>query len=128
MKTTNRVKPISRAVLRGERLDEDHKQTPNKKGKINMNEQANENGEFASMLTDEMSIRVRGREAEELLYNLSSEYCVVSGKLKKLKKAIEDDPAAVSDYHKNLWKTQADYMDGYKNTLADRIKDVLNNN
>lgn len=75
-----------------------------------------------------MMRRVRDRETEELLYEITNEYCSVSGNLKKLNKAIEANPESVSDYHKNLWKTQADYMDGYKKTLADRIKDILDHN
>lgn len=68
------------------------------------------------------------RSSEKLLCELTSEYCELSEKLTKLTKAIEADPAAVSDYHKSLWKVQADYMGGYKNTLANRIKDILEHN
>lgn len=68
------------------------------------------------------------RSIEDLLFELTQEYCFVSEKLRKLNKAINADPASVSDKHKELWKAQAEYMSNYKEILALRIKDVLNNN
>lgn len=93
-----------------------------------MEEQKNEDEGLGSMIKDFAPIRFRDRKTEELLYDITNEYCTVSANLKKLNRAIESNPESVSDYHKNLWKTQAEYMDGYKKTLADRIKDILNNN
>ena len=68
------------------------------------------------------------RSSEKLLCELTCEYCELSEKLTKLNKAIEANPESVSDYHKSLWKEQASYMTSYKSILADRIKDVLENN
>lgn len=93
-----------------------------------MNGQANKDCTLAGMIKGEMPRPFRERETEELLYDLTNEYCSVSSKLKKLKKAIEANHESVSEDHKKLWKLQADYMDGYKRTLAERIKDILNNN
>ena len=53
-------------------------------------------------------------ERREILQNLS-----------KLEKAIESDPTAVSDYHKELWRKQAEAMRAYKDVLGERIKDLI---
>ena len=73
-------------------------------------------------------VRPRPRSNEDLLWELTREYCFVSDNLRKLGKVIKADPASVRQEHKDLWKQQAEYMTGYKNVLADRIKDILNNN
>ena len=71
---------------------------------------------------------LRKRTNEDLLYEVMVEYCQVSKSLTKLNSAIEDDPNFVRQEHKDLWKKQAEYMEGYKKILADRIKDVLEHN
>ena len=73
-------------------------------------------------------VQLRSRGNEELLCELTREYCFVSDNLRKLNKAINADPASVSDKHKELWKEQAVHMSHYKDVLALRIKDVLDNN
>lgn len=74
------------------------------------------------------SIQPRSRSNEELLYELTREYCFVSGNLRKLNGAIKADPKSVRQEHKDLWKQQAEHMTGYKGVLAKRIKDILDNN
>ncbi len=73
-------------------------------------------------------VQPRSRSNEELLCELTREYCFVSDNLRKLGNAIKADPATVRLEHKDLWKQQAEHMTGYKKVLADRIKDILNNN
>lgn len=70
----------------------------------------------------------RYRSNEELLCELTREYCFVSENLRKLDKAIKADPESVRQEHKDLWKQQAGHMTGYKGVLARRIKDILDNN
>ena len=72
------------------------------------------------------SLRVRTNE--DLLYEVTVEYCQVSKSLTKLNSAIEADPNSVRQEHKDLWKKQAEYMEGYKKILAYRIKDILEHN
>lgn len=73
-------------------------------------------------------VQPSSRSNEELLCELTREYCFVSENLRKLGRAIKADPASVRQEHKDLWKQQAEHMTGYKKVLADRIKDILNNN
>ena len=85
----------------------------------------NEN-ETSQKSTD--SVQPRSRSNEELLCELTREYCFVSDNLRKLGRAIKADPASVRQEHKDLWKQQAEHMTGYKKVIADRIKDILDNN
>lgn len=73
-------------------------------------------------------VQPRSRSNEELLCELTREYCFVSDNLRKLNKAINADPSSVSGKHKELWKAQAEHMSHYKEVLALRIKDILDNN
>ena len=73
-------------------------------------------------------VQHRSRSNEELLCELTREYCFVSNNLRKLNKAIKADPESVRQEHKDLWKKQAEHMTGYKGVLAKRIKDILDNN
>lgn len=73
-------------------------------------------------------VQPRPRSNEDLLCELTREYCFVSDNLRKLGKAIKADPKSVSEKHKELWKSQAEHMSNYKEVLALRIKDVLDNN
>ena len=94
-----------------------------------MNEMENENIKNAiDCLGANERLQPRSRSNEDLLFELTQEYCFVSEKLRKLNKAINADPASVSDKHKGLWKAQAEHMSHYKEVLALRIKDVLDNN
>lgn len=70
----------------------------------------------------------RVRKNESLLFDVTTEYCRLSENLTKLNSAIEADPSSVRKEHKDLWKKQAEYMEGYKKILADRIKDILEHN
>ena len=68
------------------------------------------------------------RKNEDILYDITSEYRHLSERLANLNSAIEADPQSVRKEHKDLWKKQAEYMEGYKKILADRIKDILEHN
>ena len=61
----------------------------------------------------------------DVVVELAVERREVSQNLSKLEKAIESDPAAVSDYHKELWHKQAAAMRAYKEVLGERIKDLI---
>lgn len=64
----------------------------------------------------------------DVICELAFERREVSQNLAKLESAIEADPAAVSDYHKELWHKQAESMRAYKGVLGERIKDLIDNN
>ena len=68
------------------------------------------------------------RTTENLLFDITAEYCQLSRNLTKLNSAIEADYKCVRQEQKDLWKKQAEYMAGYKKILADRIKDILEHN
>ncbi len=87
-----------------------------------------EQNEKATPENADCRVQPRSRSNEDLLCELTREYCFVSDNLRKLGKAIKADPASVRQEHKDLWKQQAEHMTGYKKVLADRIKDILNNN
>ena len=65
------------------------------------------------------------RSNTDVVIDLAFERREVSHKLSNLEKAIESDPAAVSDYHKELWHKQAEAMRAYKEVLGERIKDLI---
>lgn len=68
------------------------------------------------------------RSNEQLLFEVTREYCNVSDNLRKLHAAIDADPSSVRQEHKDLWKKQAEHMAGYKRILAERIVDILDHN
>ena len=61
----------------------------------------------------------------DVICELAFERREVSNKLSKLERAIESDPASVTDYHKELWHKQAEAMRAYKEVLGERIKDLI---
>ena len=65
------------------------------------------------------------RTNADVVFELAFERKEVSDKLEKLERAIEADPTAVSDYHKELWRKQAEAMRTYKEVLGERIKDLI---
>ena len=65
------------------------------------------------------------RTNTDVVVELAFERREVSNNLSKLERAIESDPAAVSDYHKELWHKQAEAMRAYKEVLGERIKDLI---
>ena len=65
------------------------------------------------------------RSNTDVICELSFERREVSQNLSKLEKAIESDPASVTDYHKELWRKQAEAMRAYKEVLGERIKDLI---
>ena len=69
--------------------------------------------------------KIPTRSLEDLVMSLTREYCQISCNYKKLHDAIIADPACISDHHKALWNTQLSAMGSYRAVLAERIKDVL---
>ena len=65
------------------------------------------------------------RTNADVVVELAFERREVSNNLSKLEKAIESDPASVTDYHKELWHKQAEAMRDYKEVLGERIKDLI---
>ena len=65
------------------------------------------------------------RTNTDVICELAFERREISQNLAKLERAIESDPAAVSDYHKELWRKQAEAMRAYKDVLGERIKDLI---
>lgn len=65
------------------------------------------------------------RKNTDVICELAFERLEVSQKLSKLERAIESDPASVSDYHKRLWDKQVEAMRSYKQILGERIKDLI---
>ena len=65
------------------------------------------------------------RSNTDVVVELAFERREISQKLAKLERAIESDPASVSDYHKELWHKQAEAMRAYKEVLGERIKDLI---
>ena len=63
----------------------------------------------------------------EVVCELAYERREVSSLLAKLNKAIEADPKAVSEHHKELWRKQAKAMQEYVDVLGERIKDLIDN-
>lgn len=61
------------------------------------------------------------------IYELAFERREISMKLAKLEKAIEANPEAVSEHHKDLWRKQAEAMRAYKEVLGELIKFLIDN-
>lgn len=67
------------------------------------------------------------RTNSDVICELAFESRELSLKLDKLKKAIEANPEAVSEHHKDLWRLQAKAMQEYVDILGERIKDLIDN-
>lgn len=65
--------------------------------------------------------------ANDVVCELANERNGVSKLLAKLNKAIEADPKAVSEHHKELLRKQAKAMNEYVDVLGERIKDLIDN-
>lgn len=61
----------------------------------------------------------------DVVVELALERREISIYLSKLERVIKADPAAVSDYHKELWHKQAAAMRAYKEVIGERIKDLI---
>ena len=72
-------------------------------------------------------IRDIPRTNSEVICELAIESRELSWRLGKLKKAIEANPEAVSEHHKELWRKQAKAMQEYVDVLGERIKDLIDN-
>lgn len=67
------------------------------------------------------------RKNNDDIYELAFERREISMKLAKLEKAIEANPEAVSEHHKDLWRKQAEAMRAYKEVLGEQIKFLIDN-
>lgn len=73
------------------------------------------------------TLRPIPRTSSDVVCELSYERREVASNLAKLNKAIEADPEAVSEHHKELWRRQAKAMQEYVDVLGERIKDLIDN-
>lgn len=65
------------------------------------------------------------RTNSSVIADLGMERFNLDGRIQKLKKAIEADPANVSASQKKLWGSQLDAMQRYKEALSARIVDLI---
>lgn len=93
----------------------ENKMADTNEAKVDMNAQAAMTRSLSKFL----------RTNTDVIVELACELMEVSQNLAKLERAIESDPAAVSDYHKELWRKQAEAMRAYKEVLGERIKDLI---
>lgn len=70
--------------------------------------------------------KLEPRPIDEELCNIAYERGQIGGRIRKLEAAIKVNPEAVSEHHKELWKSQLNAMKDYYNILGDRIKDFVN--
>lgn len=71
--------------------------------------------------------RIRERSNCECLIELSHELYELDDRRRKLKGAIDANPAHVSESAKALWPVQLDAMNAYKKALQNRILDLIEN-
>ena len=69
--------------------------------------------------------RIRERSNCECLIELSHELYELDDRRRKLKGAIDANPAQVSESAKALWPVQLDAMNAYKKALQDRIVNLI---
>lgn len=69
--------------------------------------------------------RIRERSNCECLVEVVHELYKLDDSRRKLKDAIEENPAYVSKSHKALWPAQLDAMNAYKKALQDRIVNLI---
>ena len=69
--------------------------------------------------------RFRERSNCECLVEVSHELYELDDRRRKLKDAIEENPAHVSESAKALWPVQLDAMNAYKKALQDRIVNLI---
>lgn len=93
----------------------ENKMADTNEAKVDMNAQAAMPRSLSKLL----------RTNTDVIVELACELMEVSQKLAKLERAIESDPAAVSDYHNELWHEQAEARRDYKKVLGERIKDLI---
>lgn len=72
-------------------------------------------------------VRSIPRTNSDVICELSYERKGVSESLVRLNKAIDANPEAVSEHHKELWRKQAMAMQEYVDVLGERIKDLIDN-
>ncbi len=77
------------------------------------------------ILPVDMCERKRVRTNSEVVCELAIERNQTADRLKKLYKAIEANPEAVSARQKDLWHMQAKAMQDYVDVLGLRIKDLI---
>ena len=69
--------------------------------------------------------RFRERSNCECLVEVVHELYELDDRRRKLKDAIEENPAHVSESAKALWPAQLDAMNAYKKALQDRILNLI---
>lgn len=84
-----------------------------------------ENPNWAERKALAMARRIRERSNCECLVEVSQELAELDYKRRKLKDAIEVNPAHVSESAKALWPVQLDAMNAYKKALQDRIVNLI---
>lgn len=84
-----------------------------------------ENAELCAAYSRRNHLSMNVEREEYVICELSCERRDVSLNLEKLKNAINANPDAVSEKHKELWKKQAAAMEEYKRILGERIKDLI---
>lgn len=112
------VKDMTCNCLFCRNLNKEPTQPPSRAKENNMIE-ANENADKC--------VRSIPRSTSDVVCELSYERKEVSNRLAKLNKAIEADPKAVSEHHKELWRKQTKAMQEYVDVLGERIKDLIDN-
>ena len=65
------------------------------------------------------------RTNNDVICELAFELREILQNISKLERAIEANPKEVSEYHKELWRKQAEAMRAYKAVLGERIKDLI---
>lgn len=88
-------------------------------------EMAKENSDWAKCQDRVLARRIRERSNCECLVEVSHELSELEYRRRKLKDAIEANPAHVSESAKALWPVQLDAMNAYKKALQDRIVNLI---
>ena len=88
-------------------------------------EMAKEDSDWAKRKECEFARRIRKRSNCECLFELSHELYELDERRRKLKGAIDANPAHVSESAKALWTVQLDAMNAYKKALQDRIVNLI---
>lgn len=86
-----------------------------------------EEAKDCGVLNDSCERPIRIRSNDQVVVELGCERREIKASLKSLKRVIELDPENVSTYQKELWKKQAEFMEGYVDILGKRIVDLINN-
>lgn len=84
-----------------------------------------EDPDWADRKLKAIARRIRERSNCECLMEISHELYELDDRRRKLKGAIDANPAHVSESAKTLWPVQLDAMNAYKKALQDRIVNLI---